>query len=57
MPKPWDVRSPPTNAREVKLAAMWTAETRDKADRPARDSGSISYNAAVESAASRDTDP
>ena len=43
--------------REVKLATMWTAETRDKAGRPVRDRGSVSYNAAVESAASRDTDP
>ena len=41
--------------REVKLATMWTAETRDKAGRPVRDLGSVSYNAAVESAASRDT--
>ena len=39
--------------REVKLATMWTAETRDKAGRPVRDRGSVSYNAAVESAASR----
>ena len=43
--------------REVKLATVWTAETRDKADRPVRDRGSVSNNAAVESAASRDTDP
>ena len=43
--------------REVKLATMWTAETRDKAGRPVRDRGSVSYNAAVESAARRDTDP
>ena len=43
--------------REVKLAAVWTAEGRDKAGRPVRDRGSVSYNAAVESAASRDTDP
>ena len=43
--------------REVKLATMWTAETRDKAGRPVRDLGSVSYNAAVESAASRDTAP
>ena len=43
--------------REVKLATMWTAEGRDKAGRPVRDRGSVSYNAAVESAASRDTDP
>ena len=43
--------------REVKLATVWTAEGRDKAGRPVRDHGSVSYNAAVESAASRDTDP
>ena len=43
--------------REVKLATVWTAETRDKADRPVRDRGSLSYNAAVESAASRDNRP
>ena len=43
--------------REVKLATVWTAEGRDKAGRPVRDRGSVSYNAAIESAASRDTDP
>ena len=43
--------------REVKLATLWTAEGRDKAGRPVRDLGSISYNATVESAANRDTDP
>ena len=43
--------------REVKLVIVWTAETRDKQGRPVRDPGSVSYNAAVESAASRDTDP
>ena len=43
--------------REVKLATLWTAEGRDKAGRRVRDRGSVSYNAAVESAASRDTDP
>lgn len=41
--------------REVKLATVWTAEERDKAGRPVRDPGSVSYNAAGESAA--DTDP
>ena len=43
--------------REVKLATLWTAEGRDPQGRPVRDPGSVSYNAAVESAASRDTDP
>ena len=43
--------------REVKLATVWTAEGRDTQGRPVRDRESVSYNAAVESAASRDTDP
>ena len=43
--------------REVKLSTVWTAEGRDAEGRPCRDPGSVSYNAAVESAASRDTDP
>ena len=43
--------------REVKLATVWTAEGRDQQGRPVRDPGSVSYNAAVETAASRDTDP
>ena len=43
--------------REVKLVTVWTAEGRDPQGRPRRDPGSVSYNAAVESAASRDTDP
>ena len=43
--------------REVKLVTVWTAEGRDPQGRPRRDTGSVSYNAAVESAASRDTDP
>ena len=43
--------------REVKLAVVWTAESHDSNGHPMRDPGSASYNAAVESAASRDTDP
>ena len=39
--------------REVKLATVWTAEGRDTQGHPVRDLGSVSYNAAVESAASR----
>lgn len=42
--------------REVKLCAVWTAETRDPEGRPVRDEGSVSYSAAIESAATRDTD-
>ncbi len=42
--------------REAKLV-VWTAESRDEEGRPVRDPGSVSYTAAIESAASRDTDP
>ena len=42
--------------REVKLVTVWSAEGRDKKGIPVRDKGSISYSAAIESAATRDTD-
>ncbi|MBF8287585.1 MAG: ISKra4 family transposase [Candidatus Rokubacteria bacterium] len=42
--------------REVKLVTIWTAEGRDEEGMPVRDEGSISYSAAIESAATRDTD-
>lgn len=42
--------------REVKLCTVWSAEGRDKEGVPMRDEGSISYSAAIESAATRDTD-
>lgn len=42
--------------REVKLCTVWSAEGRDKEGTPVRDAGSISYSAAIESAANRDTD-
>jgi hypothetical protein len=42
--------------REVKLVTVWSAEGRDKDDTPVRDEGSISYTAAIESAAQTDTD-
>lgn len=42
--------------REVKLVTVWTAEGRDAEGIPVRDPGSVSYSAAIESAASRDTD-
>jgi hypothetical protein len=42
--------------REVKLVTVWTAEGRDKEGIPVRDPGSVSYSAAIESAATRDTD-
>jgi|SRR5579872_4097399 len=37
--------------------AMWTAESRDEDGKPVRDPGSITYSAAIESAASVDTSP
>ena len=43
--------------REVKLVAVWTAEGTDAQGVPQRDAGSVSYSAAIESAASLDTDP
>ena len=42
--------------REVKLCAIWSAGTSDKHGRPMRDEGSVSYTAAIESAATSDTD-
>ena len=42
--------------REVKLCTVWSAEARDDEDRPVRDEGSVSYTAAIESAATLDTD-
>lgn len=41
--------------REVKLCTIWSAEARDAQDRPMRDEGSITYTAAIESAATADT--
>jgi hypothetical protein len=45
-----------SKTREVKLVTVWSAEGRDKKGTPVRDQGSISYSAAIESAATRDTD-
>ncbi len=42
--------------REVKLCTVWSAEGCDKDGVPVRDEGSVSYSAAIESAATRDTD-
>ena len=42
--------------REAKLAVVWSAQTLDKHARPVRDAGSATYNAAIESIATRDTD-
>ena len=42
--------------REVKLVTLWSAQGRDKKGTPVRDPGSVSYSAAIESAAQRDVD-
>ena len=42
--------------REVKLCTVWSAEGRDEEGTPVRDAGSVSYSAAIESAAQQDTD-
>ncbi len=42
--------------REVKLVTVWSAEGRDDEGTPVRDAGSVTYSAAIERAATRDTD-
>jgi hypothetical protein len=42
--------------REVKLAVVFSADSRDGTGKPVRDAGSVSYNAAIESAATADVD-
>jgi Uncharacterised protein family (UPF0236) len=42
--------------REAKLCTVWSAEGRDEKGTPMRDPGSVSYSAAIESAATLDTD-
>ena len=41
--------------REVKVCAVWSAEARDADGLPMRDAGSVTYSAAIESAATPDT--
>jgi hypothetical protein len=43
--------------REAKLVTLWSAESRDPEGKPMRDPGSVTYSAAIESAATRDTCP
>ena len=43
--------------REAKLVTLWTAESRDQHGTPMRDPGSVTYSAAIESAATADTNP
>ena len=45
-----------SKTREVKLVTVWSAEGRDEQGTPVRDATSVSYSAAIESAATRDTD-
>ena len=45
-----------SKTREVKLAVTFSADSRDKNNIPTRDAGSVSYNAAIESAATGDLD-
>jgi hypothetical protein len=45
-----------SKTREVKLCTVWSAEGRDEEGTPVRDAGSVTYSAAIESAASKDTD-
>ena len=42
--------------REAKLAVVWSAERTGADGAPARDRGSVTGSAAIESAATRDTD-
>ena len=42
-----------SKTREVKLCTVWSAEGRDEEGTPVRDEGSVTYSAAIESAASR----
>jgi len=45
-----------SKTREVKLVTVWSAEGRDDEGSPVRDTGSVTYSAAIESVASCDTD-
>jgi len=43
--------------REAKVVTVWTAESRDQDGIPMRDPGSVTYSAAIESAATADSNP
>ena len=43
--------------REAKVVTVWTAESQDAEGTPLRDPGSVTYSAAIESAATADTSP
>jgi hypothetical protein len=44
-----------SKTREAKLVTVWTAESHDDEGKPMRDPGSVTYSAAIESAATPDT--
>ena len=44
------------STREAKLIVIWTADQFDQDGRPVCDQGSVTYSAAIDSAAARDTD-
>lgn len=46
----------PPKTREAKLAVVWSADARNKDGEPVKDLGSVSYNAAIETAAIHDTE-
>ena len=43
--------------RKAKIAVVWSAETADREGHPVRDPGSATYNAAIETIATRAFDP
>ena len=45
-----------SKTREVKLCTVWSAECRDEKGTPIRDKGSVTYSAAIETAATLNTD-
>ena len=44
-----------SKTREAKLCVVWSAEARDDEGHPKRDEGSVTYTAAIESVATKDT--
>ena len=49
------VQADSAKTREVKLCTIWSAEARDEEGPPIPDQGSVTYSAAIESAAAGDT--
>ena len=46
----------PPKTREAKLAVVWSADSRDQRGNPVKDPDSVSFNAAIETAAIHDTE-